>query len=719
LLIVAGLVMLFTRSSDPVGNLIAGGLVVVGLTAVIFIHELGHFLAAKWCDVHVQTFSIGFGPAIPGCRFRYGETSYKLAIIPLGGYVKMVGEGAEGGEPGDGDEAEDDPRSFKNKPVWQRMIIISAGVVMNLIMAAALFVFVFMTRGVERIPAVVGGVEPGSPAWQAGLTRGSVMRVVGRRTNPHFDDLRVQVATSRENRPLPFTFDEYGPDGSSRRTETEIQPVRSEEGLAPLIGVYSGWLPQMVRHRRYLKSPFTAGSAAARANPPLEFHDKIIAATDPADPSRVTPLAKDPRRPETDRLDFFDLQRRLLMLAGKPITVRVQRDGPNPSTFDVNVPASFYSTFGVRMRMGEVTAVRENSPAATAGVRPRKVKEKEPGDILTALELTDSSGKPVRFASAPGPNDRLLDPLRLPMELAAWAATKPANRSMKLTVLRPEGHQRQVPVDLNLTWDSSRDLPDDPPISNQDSPVTLSGLGLGYRVQAVIDAVIPGSPAETAGLKANDVINELEVTLTIDGEQRTVKRTVKDDQWAFYFHELQLANLVGPVKLTVNKDRVVEVTMIEDPTWPMVDRGFRFDADTQLQRATSLGDAVTLGFRETVETVSKIYRTLHSLLTRRISVKAMSGPINISKTAYQLADQDTYYFILFIAMISANLAVVNFLPIPVLDGGHMVFLIYEWLRGKPPTDRIRLWLTIAGLGIVLSLMGFTIFNDIRREFFSR
>jgi regulator of sigma E protease len=91
------------------------GKVIVGLGFVVFIHELGHFLAAKWCDVHVETFSIGFGPALPGCSFQRGETRYMVALFPLGGYVKMVGEGAES------EEGDDDPRSFKNKAVGQRM----------------------------------------------------------------------------------------------------------------------------------------------------------------------------------------------------------------------------------------------------------------------------------------------------------------------------------------------------------------------------------------------------------------------------------------------------------------------------------------------------------------------------------------------------------------------------------------------------------------------
>ena len=155
----------------------------LGLGVVIFIHELGHFLVAKWCDVHVQTFSIGFGPALPGCSFQWGETTYKIALFPLGGYVKMVGEG------GENDEEEDDPRSFKNKTVWQRMAIISAGVIMNVLFGLVVFIVAFKI-GVHRHAPVVGVVEAGGPAWQKGVRSGDVLREVGDIKHPYFEDLK-------------------------------------------------------------------------------------------------------------------------------------------------------------------------------------------------------------------------------------------------------------------------------------------------------------------------------------------------------------------------------------------------------------------------------------------------------------------------------------------------------------------------------------------------
>src|SRR5262249_23633991 len=112
----------FEESLDTISYVIK---VVLGLGFLIFIHELGHFVAAKLCNVRVEAFSIGFGPAIPGCHFKHGETEYKLALFPIGGYVKMPGEYPSEAQD---DDIKNDPRTFMNQSVGERMFIISAGV---------------------------------------------------------------------------------------------------------------------------------------------------------------------------------------------------------------------------------------------------------------------------------------------------------------------------------------------------------------------------------------------------------------------------------------------------------------------------------------------------------------------------------------------------------------------------------------------------------------
>src|SRR6266567_1234324 len=105
---------------------------------------------------------------------------------------------------------------------------------------------------------------------------------------------------------------------------------------------------------------------------------------------------------------------------------------------------------------------------------------------------------------------------------------------------------------------------------------------------------------------------------------------------------------------------------------------------------------------------------LSRLLSGRISAKSLGGPIEIAAQAFSFAGENLAEFSLFLGMISINLAVVNFLPIPVLDGGHMVFLIYEKLRGRPPSEGVRIAATYLGLAFILSLMVFVFYLDIKR-----
>jgi len=134
---------------------------------MILIHEFGHYAAAKYFGVRVEVFSIGFGKRLLG--FKRGETDYRIAAIPLGGYVKMSGENPM-------DSRSDDPGEFLNHPRWQRFVIALAGPAMNIMLAVALLTGVYMMHyeypAVLDEPAVIGWVNPDSPAERGGIKVG-------------------------------------------------------------------------------------------------------------------------------------------------------------------------------------------------------------------------------------------------------------------------------------------------------------------------------------------------------------------------------------------------------------------------------------------------------------------------------------------------------------------------------------------------------------------
>jgi regulator of sigma E protease len=137
---------------------------IVLLGILIFVHELGHFLFAKLMKVRVLKFSLGFGPKLVGKK--YGDTEYLISAVPLGGYVKMLGE-----EPGEELTAEDRARAYNYQPVWKRFLIVLSGPVFNIFFASVLFIIIFI-YGVPALFPDVGEVMKDSPAEQVGLMKG-------------------------------------------------------------------------------------------------------------------------------------------------------------------------------------------------------------------------------------------------------------------------------------------------------------------------------------------------------------------------------------------------------------------------------------------------------------------------------------------------------------------------------------------------------------------
>jgi regulator of sigma E protease len=207
---------------------ILSAIVVLGI--LIFVHELGHFIFAKLLGVGVEKFSLGFGPKLFGRKV--GETEYMISAFPLGGYVKMVGEGEETPQ-----DAEEDPRSFAAKPPSRRIAIVLAGPVFNLLFAMVVFVVVYMV-GVPVPTAKIGEVMKDKPAARAGLKANDVITAINGRPVSKWEDFATVVAEGK-GQPVDLQL-KRGGQTLSFHIVPESHTVKNlfgESVTTPLIGV--------------------------------------------------------------------------------------------------------------------------------------------------------------------------------------------------------------------------------------------------------------------------------------------------------------------------------------------------------------------------------------------------------------------------------------------------------------------------------------------------
>ncbi|MDG2032948.1 MAG: RIP metalloprotease RseP [Rhodospirillales bacterium] len=188
----------------------------VALTILVFVHELGHYMVARWCGVRIEVFSVGFGSELKGWTDKHG-TRWKIAAIPLGGYVKMFGEGENISE-GEGDKVAERPMtpserdvSFHHKTLCQRAAIVFAGPLINFIFAILAFGVLFTTIGVpspvsERPLAIIGTVSAGSAAANAGLERGDRIVQINGNQIDFFGDLQ-KIVKANPAKPLLFKIE--------------------------------------------------------------------------------------------------------------------------------------------------------------------------------------------------------------------------------------------------------------------------------------------------------------------------------------------------------------------------------------------------------------------------------------------------------------------------------------------------------------------------------
>jgi regulator of sigma E protease len=223
------------------------------LSLVVFFHELGHFLIARWCGVRILVFSIGFGPEIVGFNDRHG-TRWKIAVIPLGGYVKFFGDDTAASTPDTSRLAAMDPieksQSFVGQSVAKRAAIVVAGPMANFVLAVVIFAGVFMFYGKQTMSARVDSVQPNSAAAAAGFQPGDLVTAINGAVIDNFADMQRLVSES-SGQTLLITVKRDGSDRILAATPTlsEEKDIFGNVHRIGLLGIRRSTAPEDLKYQ--------------------------------------------------------------------------------------------------------------------------------------------------------------------------------------------------------------------------------------------------------------------------------------------------------------------------------------------------------------------------------------------------------------------------------------------------------------------------------------
>jgi regulator of sigma E protease len=693
------------------------GMVALGLGFVIFVHELGHFLAAKACGVKAEKFYIGFdipmpkifGWQIPStlARFQWGETEYGIGILPLGGYVKMLGQDddprkykeeqarAKGEtesdaaaaimpvEPVASDKPVFDPRSYQAKSVPQRMLIISAGVIMNLIFAVIMGAVAY-SMGVPYTPTIVGYAPAGSPAWTNDLRPGDHIVRIGA-TGYESDSLRFQHDLTP--RIMLSNGDEIalGVQRGDERLEMKVRGRKVPDQKLYLLGV----------------SP-SASATVSRTPDPALLKGSPKAEDLPQPGDRI--LAVNGEQLPLNDLAFAEFQRILANHPGEALALTIERKLPpkegekDGATLikDVTLPPQSWRSLGLTMGLGPVAAVRKGSPAYRTGIQP--------GDQIVSI-----NGEPIG------------DPLTLSQRLLKLEGqTNVPIEVLRMTADQKKSEKRELKID-----------PEAPLFMNVGATgiggdmVGIESLGIAAPVDFKVLAV--SEAAAKAGLKEGDEVvgvqfivdpkKAKEAGLHLPDLDKPITLEQERQNWVWVNGALQEMPAGTKVEVTFRRDGKEQVVMLTPETLDdafFEPRGLGLRELTKVRTAANFAEAWALGFRETKDKLGEVANVLRGLLTGRVSPKNLGSPIMIAQVAFSEASHGWGRLLIFLTFLSANLALLNFLPIPVLDGGHMVFLAAEGIRGKPVDEQVQYYALLVGAAMLLGLMVFVFSNDIVR-----
>ncbi len=409
------------------------------------------------------------------------------------------------------------------------------------------------------------------------------------------------------------------------------------------------------------------------------------------------------RKNEFGDIPADQLQQVLVNRVAEPLTFLVERtekasDGEATTrTLEITVPPTRRKVTGIEMQLGPVEAIRKDSPASAAGFQV--------GDILKSIN-----------------GDAVGNPLLLSMRFGQWT-----DQEVKVQVVRTVDDESTT-VDLTVRPDGRQRYLQ---IFTPGSLVGIEPIGIAVSVSNKIAAIEEGSPAALAGLQPGDVVYKAQLVAESDEAKEAVKDVLGkrygdeieiDDMKENWPYVADLVQMIPPgVALKLFYKRGVQemnssLTLVDSGAWYYDSRGLILTPLFRVHTAASWGEAWKLGFRATKEGLFRVADFLGKLVTFQVSPKTLGGPLMIAAVAGSEASEGIPRLLLFLTLLSANLAILNFLPIPALDGGHIVFLIAEAVTGKPVDERLQGTLTLIGVACLLTLMLFVFGNDISRIF---
>jgi len=593
-------------------------LAVLGISFLIFMHELGHFLVARLFGVRVEVFSIGFGPRLFGGR--RGDTDYRISAVPLGGYVKMAGEYSE-----QSDDRQPEPDELSAKPIWQRFMIFAAGPVANLVLAFVLFPIAF-GNGVPFLAPLVGDVVPGGPAWKAGLQPGDEFVSINGNHVYGLSDVSLEVALSDPN-DTRAVIRRAGHEFEQRfELERSADDSRYDIGVLPAV--------EDALHVEDTGPAYQAG---------LRTGDRLLAVGELAigawhDGKTLTAQ------------DVLGLG----IADGAGIEVRVEREGRTvsfPVAPELHTPADATPQLGALALQTRTCGLRGKAAVPEAALQL--------GDVI--LQVGDRpvfSGSDIRTA-------------------LAGAATP-------VTLLvRRDGNLRHVPLDADMMAAViQRDVVFDadlqgPPIVRMHPAGALREAGVpdGALLLSLNDMPLESFAALHTFVNEHREQVDYDVRYAVEGVEHTVSVRARPTPVPDYGLWLELRQVVYDV---------------------------------------SLAGAIGAGVDASVNALRNTGMTLAKLFTGEVGTENLGGPLAISKITYESAQWDFAKLLFFLALLSVNLGFINLLPVPVLDGGQMVFLLCEKVKGSRLSERFLQNAQMAGFVAILALMVYVTFNDILR-----